>query len=95
MIRVKQTELPPSGAHWSYGPDYMRGISRASAAKLCGMYPLPPMGSEIVVAIRPDPVWSTFKKRLSVQNVSGSFFLASTDTRVDAWPSVFGVEVQA
>jgi len=93
MIKVKQTQLPPSGNHWSYGPNYMRGISRQSAAALCGMYPLPRMGYETTVAVKRDPLG--FNLRLQVQNVSGDFYLASTHVQVAAWPDTFGVEVLA
>lgn len=91
LIKVKQTALPPSGAHWSYGSDYMRGISKASSKALCGMYPLPAVGYETVVAIAPDGYGGFF--RLYVKNIGGQFFLSSTTISVDQWPEIFKVEV--
>lgn len=92
MITVKQTGVPESGNSWSYGPDYMRKISDASARALCGMYPLPKIGHETIVAIKPGG-WG-FKLRLTVQNIGGAFFIASTGAKVCDWPSVFGVTVK-
>ena len=93
MIRIKQTGLPISGAHWSYGADYMRRVSKKSAAALCGMYPLPRMGYEVIVAIKPFPGFSTTGHRLVIHNISGDYFIASTDTSVSQWPETFGVEI--
>lgn len=87
MTKVKQTALPPTGAHWSYGADYMRGISKASAKVLCGRNPTPAVGYETVVAIAPDG------SRLYVKNMSGAFYLACSSARVDRWPELFQVAV--
>lgn len=87
MTKVKQTALPPTGAHWSYGADYMRRISKASAKVLCGLYPAPRMGYETVVAVSPDGF------RLRVQNISGAYYLACSSAPVDQWPELFQVEV--
>lgn len=94
ILKIKQTGVPPSAVDntWSYGPRYMRQISRASAVKLCGMYPLPPMGSETVVAVAKDQFGFGWV-RLQVQNVSGTFYIASTDIPVDQWVEVFKVEM--
>lgn len=92
MLTIKQTCAPPAGAHWSYRPDYMRQIGKAAARALCGMYPLPAIGCETIVAIVPA-AWG-FKSRLTVQNVSGAYFVASVDTKVCDWPAVFGVTVK-
>jgi hypothetical protein len=93
MIKVKQTGLPVDGTTWSYGPDNMRQISIRDAGGLCGMYGLPKMGEEMLIGIKPDPIYSGFKKRLFVQNIAGAYFIASTDAKVCDWPAVFGVEV--
>lgn len=93
MIKLKQIGLPVDGTTWSYGADRMRQISIRDARGLCGMYPLPRMGEETIVAIKPDPTFSTFKLRLMVQNIAGQYFIASTDAKVCDWPAVFGVEV--
>lgn len=87
-MKIKTTGTPPNGNTWSYGADHMRAISKATARTLCGMYPLPAMGSETLVAISRDRV-----HRLRVQNVSGSFFVASTTAKVAQWSDVFGIEV--
>lgn len=91
MLKVKQTCLPTPGTHWSYGPGYMRGVSRASAEKLCGKHPPPKMGYETVVETCPDG-WGG-KYELCVQNISGTYFVASTAIRVEMWPENFNVEV--
>lgn len=91
ITKVKQTALPPAGAHWSYGLDYMRGISKADAAALCGMYTLPTMGHETTVALAPDGFGGFF--RLMVQNISGTYFAACSNVRVGDWPEVFKVQV--
>ncbi|MHC0508802.1 hypothetical protein [Achromobacter aegrifaciens] len=91
ITRIKQTGLPPANAHWSYGPAWMRRVSRKTAAALCAGYPLPQMGHETIVAVAPDG-WGG-KNRLVVQNVGGDFYVASTDAPVDQWATVFRVEV--
>lgn len=93
MIKVKQTGLPIDGTTWSYGADRMRRISIRDAGMLCGLYPLPIMGSATIVAMRPDPLYPDFNIRLEVQNISGQYFLASTSAKVCDWPAVFGIEV--
>ena len=92
-INVKVLETGPTGTpgHWYYGPDHMVRISKSDARKLCGMYPLPEMGYSVTVAIKPDPVFSSFWYRLDVQNVSGDYFLACTNVTKDQWVEVFGV----
>lgn len=92
MITIKQTGLPEAGNNWSYGADYMRCISKKTAAALCGMYPLPGMGCETCVALRPDSYGGFF--RLYVQNISGSYVVACSSVRVDQWPAMFGVQVR-
>lgn len=91
ITRIQQTGLPPTDAHWSYGPAWMRRVSRKTAIALCGGYPLPQMGTESIVALAPDGFGG--RTRLVVQNVSGDFYVASADTAVDQWPTVFRVEV--
>lgn len=69
----------------NYGKDYMGRISPKSARALCGMYPVPKVGEETVVALRPNG------PRLYVSNLGGSFVLRSAQARVSEWPSLFGV----
>ena len=76
-----------------YGLDYEKRISKKQAIALCGMYPLPRMGYETHVAIKPDPIYSGFWFRLTVQNVSGVFVLACTNVKNTEWPTVFGVKL--
>ncbi|KWI10905.1 hypothetical protein [Burkholderia ubonensis] len=73
---------------WYYGPDFMKRITRATARKLCGLYPLPDMGSETCVAR------SLGQARLFVQNVCGDFYVASPSDRSERWPEIFGVEAR-
>ena len=76
-----------------YGADYERTISRKVAKSLCGMYPLPRMGYECTVAIKPDPIYSAMWFRLHVQNISGTFVLTSANVPAKEWPEVFKVGV--
>lgn len=92
MVCIQTLGIPPADSHWSYGPDYMRRISKPNAQALCGMFPLPRLGYETVVAVVPDGYGG--RKRLHVQNVAGHFYLASTDTRVQDWPATFGVQIK-
>lgn len=69
----------------NYGKDYMGRISAKSARALCGMYPVPKVGEETLVALRPNG------PRLYVSNISGHFVLRSAQARVSEWPSLFGV----
>lgn len=91
MLTITSRGIPPAGAHWSYGPDNMRQIGRAAALKLCGMYPLPGMGHETIVGLAADGYGGY--RRLYVQNVSGTFYAASVDARVEDWPAVFQVRM--
>jgi len=95
MIKVKQTGNASDAGFQSMGEENMRRISEKTARALCGMYPMPDMGREVCVAFASDKEWPTFKHRLSVQNISGLFFLACSSVSVDAWPDVFKVEVIA
>lgn len=79
-----------NGAHWFYGNSYMVKIRKSDAKKLCGMYPLPPTGCATVVAIKQE-FWG--KLRLEVQNISGDYMLASVNTPLAEWGSVFGVHI--
>jgi hypothetical protein len=56
------------------------------------MYPTPKVGYETLVAIAPDGFGG--KKRLYVQNVSGDFYIASSDTAISEWPDSFQVTVK-
>lgn len=69
----------------------MRRVSLKTAAMLCGGFPLPQMGCETVVALAPDG-WGG-SNRLVVHHVGGQFYVASADTPVDQWATVFRVEV--
>jgi hypothetical protein len=75
------------------GESHMARISKATAKKLCDMYPLPSMGREMVVAVKLDPCYSAFNLMLLVQNISGYFYLASSDTAKEYWPDVFGISL--
>lgn len=94
MICIKSTAPAPNDRNWSYGPGYMAQIGDKTAKALCGMYPLPKTGHEVIVAIRPDKRFPSFKNRLMVCNVSGSYFVASCDAPIKQWPDVFGVTVK-
>lgn len=91
MIKVKSLGAPTPGAHWSYGPRFMQRIAPKDARGLCGMYPTPAMGCETVCAFTKNVVGGF--DRLTVQNISGAYFLACTSISVDQWPEVFRVEI--
>ena len=86
-MRIQSYGAPIKGAHWSYGADYMCRIGKATALKLCGMYPMPRMGYEVAVAIARDAA------PLMVQNISGDYYLASTSDSIDRWPAVYGITI--
>ena len=89
IIRIKAAGEAPHGAHWNYGPQYMREIGKRTARALCGMYPLPKIGYETLVRR------GLGQSRLYVQNVGGDYYIASPSDPISAWPEVFGVEMVA
>lgn len=92
MIRVKSLGAPPVGVHWSMGADYMARIGAADARKLCpGL--MPRMGYERDVKVIRPPAWPHLPLILTLQNISGDYYLASPHARIDQWPEVFGVSV--
>ena len=95
MIKIKTIGPGSDAGHQSMGNEYMVRIGDKAARALCGMYPMPNMGHEIIVVIAPDKQFPSFKNRLSVQNISGQYFLASNSVEVPAWPDVFKIEVAA
>lgn len=95
MIKIKTIGPGSDAGQHSMGDKYMVRIGDKSARALCGMYPMPNMGHEIIVAIAPDKQFPSFKNRLLVQNISGQYFLASNSVEVTAWPDVFKIEVTA
>jgi len=91
MLTITARGNPPSGNHWSYGPEFMQRIGRAAALKLCGMYPLPEVGYQTIVALAADGFGGY--RRLEVQNISGDFYAACTNVKVGEWPEVFRVRL--
>jgi hypothetical protein len=90
MINIKESapyDLKASMCSSAYGADHQARISRDTARKLCGMYPLPAPGVETVVAFNAVP----YRRRLCVQNLGGWFYVASVDAKAEQWPEVFGV----
>lgn len=91
MIKIKSIGSADGAGFQSMGNDRMCEVSQRTARKLCGMYPMPAMGYETVVAVKHDHlIWL----RLVVQNVSGKYFLCSANVLINQWGTVFGVEVQ-
>lgn len=74
-----------------FGQDYEAPVSKAVAKRFAGMYPLPRMGYEIVVAIAGDSFAGWL--RLHLQNISGQYVLASTSCKRSEWPEIFKVNV--
>lgn len=98
MIIIKETKRALS-AYNNMGRDHMVPISEASAMKLYNgqLYhkrDLPAMGCESTALSVPARDFPSFHERLLLQNISGSFYLASSSTPVSDWPAVFGVHVQ-
>lgn len=81
-----------SGSPSCWGRDYMVRISAKTARQLAGMYPVPHMGYEIVVGIAPCQ-FGLSPHRLTLQNLSGDFYLACSSRKVEEWPEVFRVQV--
>jgi hypothetical protein len=76
-----------AGHYHGIGEQYERRVSTAAANRLAGMYPLPVMGSEIVVALAPE------RGRLYLANISGAFYVRCYTWPVQDWPQVFQVRV--
>lgn len=91
MIKIKSIGSAEGAGFQSMGNDRMCEVSSLTARKLCGMYPMPAMGYEIVVGVKRD---HSFWLRLVVQNISGKYFLCSANVLIEHWGTVFGIEVQ-
>ena len=88
MITIKESapfDLPR-------GEAYMVRISAKTARAFAGLYSVPAMGHEIVVAIAPSRLG--FRNILLLQNLSGDFYLCSPSSDVVEWPNVFKITVQ-
>lgn len=68
-----------------FGVDCEAPLTKKQAKALCGMYPLPGVGEEMLVAINAD------RFRLKVGNFSGSFVAFSADLPRNTWQARFGV----
>lgn len=68
-----------------FGIEWEAPISKKTARNLCGMYPMPGPGEEMVVAINAD------RFRLKVGNFSGKFVAFSSDIPRANWQARFGV----
>lgn len=73
----------------NYGREHMAVIGTAAARGLCGMYPMPKIGYETVVALN-----VSHGARLYVANISGAYVLRSSSVAVDRWPEIFGVTLE-
>lgn len=82
---------PGTGGHWYMGHSYMRAIGKADAARILAPHALPRMGHETTAHYARDGRGDAHT--LSVQNISGAFFLACCSASVDTWPALFGIEV--
>ena len=92
-ITIRSLGPPPMGAHWSMGPDYMVRIGAADAKYVSGGFTLPRMGYECDAReVRPVQ-WPHLPLVLTLQNMSGDYYLCSPHARIDQWPDVFGVSV--
>ena len=69
------------------GPEHQARISEATARALCGLYPMPRPGYEVVAAVANHA-------RLFVQNLGGLYYIASASVSIPHWPMVFGVTLR-
>lgn len=92
QIVIKRLEWEPPGIHSNMGSDYMVRIGKSTAKALCGIYPLPSMGHEVVVAVS-DKCPYGFRSHLMLQNISGHFYAACCNAKVSDWPVTFRVTV--
>lgn len=68
-------------------------IGAADAKYVSGGFTLPRMGYECDVReVRPVQ-WPHLPLVLTLQNMSGDYYLCSPHARIDQWPDVFGVSV--
>ena len=74
-----------------YGAEYMTKISKASASTLCYMYPLPKEGRELVLSA--TKIHQFFAAELTIQNISGCYYLASSQIPIKNWPETFNVTI--
>lgn len=76
----------------SFGESHAVKIGKVKARQFCGMYPMPDVGYEVIVAITSDDTFSAFKHRLMVQNISGEYWLCSSSVSREEWPVIFKVQ---
>lgn len=69
---------------------FTKQVTKRQARNLAGMYPIPMMGDEIVVALK--HINGMWYEKLRLQNVSGTFQLHSNNVPVEDWPNVFQVK---
>lgn len=75
-----------------FGLDYESQISKARAQAILGpANPLPRMGYETDVLTVSDAEHPSFKNRLVIQNISGTYMLASPNLKRKDWLRIFGV----
>lgn len=91
ITKVKSMDVPLIGAHWSYGPDFMRRISKPQAMKLCDPFGIPEMCYE--VDIDSCACHYGFAYHLTIQNISGHFYIACANAKITEWPDLFKIEI--
>ena len=93
MLKIKATASHEKAGFQSMGADFMAGISERTARQLCGMYPTPKPGYEVIVGFARDVKFPSFKNRLLVQNIGGSYFVCSSSAKISEWPEIFKVQI--
>ena len=74
-----------------FGIEYEARISKLRAQKLIGEgNDLPLMGWQRRLKTVPDKIYETLPHRLELQNISGIFVVASSDTLRKDWKEIFG-----
>lgn len=89
MIKVKTTNRQLPYYCSFFGGGYMCSIGKTTANRLVKV--LPGMGYEIVVShIKND---MGFFDQLLLQNISGTYYLASSSVLIANWVKVFGITI--
>lgn len=91
MRRIKELEFTlGADCPENRGPDWMARIGASAARAMAGMYHMPEIGSEMIVAYTKI---NGVSSRMLLANISGDWYLYSDTVKVADWPAVFRVEI--
>lgn len=77
-----------SKSYSEMGALFERVVGRRTARALAGLYPFPPPGDEIIVALNPET-----GDRLRLGNFNGTLVVLSRDVPASMWYEVFKVNL--